>query len=61
MKRIMLFACKNCNCGSFKVMKEKGQGHAENERCFLRADYFSREQFQNELDKMCSDCMKDNC
>ena len=56
MKRIMIFTSKDCKCGDFKVTKEKGQGYAENNECWLRTDYISREQFQTELDKMCSIC-----
>lgn len=57
MRRVMKFNCMNEECGEFDVIKEYGQGYAENKICYFRTDYYSREEFQKALDEMCTKCM----
>lgn len=57
MQRKMVFSCLNKKCGDFKVVKEKGQGYAENQECYFRSYYTSREDFQKQLNEMCKKCL----
>ena len=53
----MLFSCLNPKCEKFIVTKEKGEGYAENQTCYFRKEYISKDDFQKQLNIMCEKCL----